>query len=81
MAILSQVWGINRTDKQVMAIDRTTVHRTLDEITVRVYDKSAGVRMILRRAEMLLRPGERMKLLTKRYPLYVYAVRKEEDNG
>lgn len=64
-----------------MAIDRTTVHRTLDEITVKVYDKSAGVRMILRRAEMLLRPGERMKLMTKRYPLYVYAVRKEEDNG
>lgn len=63
-----------------MSIERTTVHRTLDEITVRVYDKSAGVRMILRRAEMLLRPGERMKLLKKRYPLYVYEVRKDNGN-
>jgi hypothetical protein len=63
-----------------VSIERTTVHRTLDEITVRVYDKSAGVRMILRRAEMLLRPGERMKLLKKRYPLYVYEVRKDNGN-
>lgn len=63
-----------------MAIDRSTTWRTLNEITVRVYDKSAGVRMILRRAEMLLRPGERMKLLKKRYPLYVYEVRNDDGN-
>lgn len=79
MAVLPKVWAPNREGQQV-SIQPTTVHRTLNEITVRVYDKSAGTRFIFFRAAMLLLPGEGMKLTKKRYPLYVYEVTEETES-
>jgi hypothetical protein len=77
MGLLSPVWSKDREDKQV--IQKSTAWRTLNEITVKVYDKSAGTRFIIQRAEMLLKEGERLKLLKKRYPVYIYAVITKED--
>lgn len=58
-------------------IPRTTVKRTLNEITVRVYDKSVGRRVVTARAVMLALRGETIKMIHNRYPNYVFEVRRD----
>ena len=62
-------------------VPATTVWRVTNDdkthIEVKVYDKSTGRRVVNARAVMLAKRGETIKMISNKYPWYVFEVRSD----